>query len=179
MSTEVLLRSQSRFALGLPIVIVLWRVFVVGGELRRDERYGRAAIDIARRADMSLDELAVAVGRAAPAQGRSRGGRGQPSALCAEALRRYSQEAAIVDRHVAGAPGGGLQAEIERAQRAVELIEHGRELMLELGIRRNGRGRDVHQARLPEPAACPRRDPGEGRRDRRGDGAEPGPSART
>ena len=132
MSAEVLLRIAIAVGIGLPILIVLWRVFVMGGELRRDERYGRTAIDIARRAGLSLDELAVAADEL-------RRGKGDPKAAgatigaCVEALRRYSQEAAIVDKEVAGASGGGLQVEIDRAQRAVELIEHGRQLMLEQG----------------------------------------------
>ena len=34
MSTEVLLPLVVFFALGVPILLLLWRVFVVGGELR-------------------------------------------------------------------------------------------------------------------------------------------------
>ncbi len=132
MSADVLLRVAIALGIGLPILIVLWRVFVMGGELRRDERYGRTAVDIARRAGLSLDELSAATDEL-------RRGKGDPEATgatvgaCTEALRRYSEEAAIVDKHVATTWGSGLQAEIDRAQRAVELIEHGRRLMLESG----------------------------------------------
>ena len=57
MSGSVLLPLIVFFALALPILFLLWRVFVVGGELRRDAAYGRAALDIARRVDVSLTEL--------------------------------------------------------------------------------------------------------------------------
>jgi hypothetical protein len=56
MSSSVLLPLIVFFALALPILFLLWRVFVVGGELRRDAAYGRAALDIARRVDVSLTE---------------------------------------------------------------------------------------------------------------------------
>ena len=129
MTSDVLLPLAVAFALGVPIVLVLWRVFVVGGDLRRDAQFGRMAVDIVRRSDLSMGELSVAVDDL-------RRRKAEPEATdasiraCAEALRRYAQEAAIVDKYVTAGEGGGLRTEIERAQRAVELIEHGRQLML-------------------------------------------------
>lgn len=130
MSTEVLLPLAISFALGVPIVVLLWRVFVVGGELRRDAQYGRAAVELATRADFSLAELAAVVDdlrrrRAAPEV------TGPSLAACLEALRQYAQEAATVDKRVAHAASGGLVVEFERAQRAVELVDYGRQLMLD------------------------------------------------
>ena len=128
--SDVLLPLAVAFALGVPIALVLRRVFVVGGDLRRDAQLGRMAVDIVHRTDLSLDELALAVDdlrrrKADPAATEA------SLRACAEALRRYAREAAVVDKHVASPGGGGLRAEIERAQRAGELGEHGRQLMLE------------------------------------------------
>ena len=129
MSSDVLLPLAAAFALGVPIVLVLWRVFVVGGDLRRDAQFGRMAVDIVRRTDLSLDELSVVVDDLRRHKADAEASEASIRA-CAEALRRYAREAAIVDRYVTAVEGGGLQTEIERAERAVELIEHGRELML-------------------------------------------------
>ena len=129
-STNVLLPLAAFFALGVPIVVLLWRIFVVGGELRRDGQHGRAAVDLARRADTSLGELTAIVD---DLRRRKAGPEASAASLHAssDALRQYAIEADNVDRHFAHPGGGGLRAEIERAQRAVELIEHGRELMLD------------------------------------------------
>ena len=130
MSTEVLLPLVVFFALGVPILLLLWRVFVVGGELRRYAQEGRAAVDLARRADTSLAELSAVI------DGLRRR-RIEPDAseaslrASAEALRRYAQEAEIIDRRGVQPGSGGMHPEIVRAQRAVELVEYGRVLMLD------------------------------------------------
>jgi hypothetical protein len=50
----------------------------------------------------------------------------------ADALRQYVREAEQVDKHTVRAAGTPtFVSEIERAQRAVDLIEHGRTLMLD------------------------------------------------
>lgn len=133
MSSSVLLPLLICAALGLPIFALVWRVFVVGGELRREAQHARAARDIARRADLSLGELSEVVDEL-------RRRKASPESIAAsmtastEALGRYAAEAEVVDKHAARdghAEIGSLKAEIERAQRAVDLIEHGRERMLE------------------------------------------------
>jgi hypothetical protein len=130
MSSDVLIPVAVAFALGVPIALALWRVFVVGGDLRRDAQLGRMAVDIVRRTDRSLDELALVVD---DLRRRNADPEVTEASIraCAQALRRYAREAAIVDKYVTAGEGGGLRTEIERAQRAVELIEHGRQLMLE------------------------------------------------
>ncbi len=169
MSTDVLLPIVAFFALGVPILLLLWRVFVVGGELRREAAQGRAALDIARRADTSLRELSAIVDdlrrrKAGPEESAASLG------ACAEALRRYAAEADVVDRHVPHMAGAGLRAEIERAQRAVDLIEFGRGLMVdadgeqvaegETSIKRGYlnllHARDAIRARAEEMAAAAR-----------------------
>jgi uncharacterized protein YfaS (alpha-2-macroglobulin family) len=128
-STDALLRLVIFFALGVPILLLLRRVFVMGGQLRRDAQHGRAAVDIARRTDMSLAELSVVVD---DLRRRKAGPEGSGASLLAsaEALRRYAREAEAIDEDALRTAGAGLGAEIERAQRAVDLIEHGRLLML-------------------------------------------------
>jgi hypothetical protein len=130
MSSSVLLPLIVFCALALPILFLLWRVFVVGGELRRDAAYSRAALDIARRVDVSLTELGELIDEL-----RRRKANPEASVdslrAAAEALRHYAREAEQVDRHTIRAVGTPTFAsEIERAQRAVDLIEHGRSLML-------------------------------------------------
>jgi hypothetical protein len=61
LSPDVLLPIVVFFALGVPIVVLLWRIFVVGGQIRREAQLGRAAVDIARRAEISITELAAVV----------------------------------------------------------------------------------------------------------------------
>jgi hypothetical protein len=129
-STEVLLPLAVFFALGVPILVLLWRVFVVGGELRQYAQEGRAAVDLARRADTSLAELSAVIDglrrrRIDPDAGEA------SLRACAEALRRYAQEAEVIDRRRVQSDAPGMHVEIERAQRAVELIEYGRRLMLD------------------------------------------------
>ena len=130
MSTDVLLPLVIFFALGMPILLLLWRLFVVGGELRRDAQLGRTAVDIARRADRSLAELSLLVD---DLRRRRAGPEASAASLhaCAEALRRYAVEAEAVDRRGRYPEGTGLRAEVERAIRAVDLVEHGRVRMLD------------------------------------------------
>lgn len=128
MSSSVLLPLLIFAALGLPIFALLWRIFVVGGELRREAQQGRAARDIAHRADVSLTELLAVVD---DLRRRKSGPEVSAASMSAsaEALRRYGLEADAVQKR--GGDSVGLKSEIERAQRAVDLIEHGRVLMLE------------------------------------------------
>lgn len=130
MSTDVLLPLVVFFALGVPILLLLWRVFVVGGELRRYAQEGRAAVDLARRTDTSLAELSAVID--ALRRRRVEPDAGEASLhASAEALRRYAQEAEVIDKRAGQPESSGMHAEIVRAQRAVEMIEHGRVLMLD------------------------------------------------
>jgi DNA repair protein RadC len=131
MSSSVLLPLIVFFGLALPILLLLWRVFVVGGELRREAAQGRAALDIARRVDVSLAELTALIDELRRRKTNPEAS-GDSLRAAADALCQYVREAEQVDRHVfrvAGSPT--FVSEIERAQRAVDLIEHGRVLMLD------------------------------------------------
>jgi len=114
LSSEVIVPLAIFFALGVPIFLLLWRVFVVGGELRRDAQHGRAAADLARRADVSLTELAELVDdlrrrRAGPEIS------GPSLRASTDALHRYAQEAAAVDKQTHHTGGVGMENEVERA----------------------------------------------------------------
>jgi hypothetical protein len=138
-SIDVLLPLAIFFILGLPILLLVWRIFFVGSQLRREAQRGRAALDLARRLDSSLAELSTAVDELR----RHRAGPEASEAslrAAAQALPRYLLEAAALDKQIGAAEQGGLRAEIERAQRAVELIEHGREQMLTTRDGRIGEG---------------------------------------
>lgn len=131
MPSSVLMPLIVFFALAVPICLLMWRVFWVGGELRRDAARGRDALDLARRVDASLTELAELVDEL-----RRRKAKPDETAdiirAAADALDLSVQEAEQVDKHVGSAEGARrLVPEIERAQRAVALIEHGRELMVD------------------------------------------------
>ena len=128
MSPDVLLPIVVFFALGVPIVALLWRIFVIGGRIRREAQHGRTALDIARRANISLTELAGIVDEL---RRRKTGPDASAASLQAstDALKRYAQEAEAVDKRLPDGDTAGLKVEIERAQRAVELISHGTTLM--------------------------------------------------
>jgi len=131
MPSSVLLPLIVFFALAVPICLLLWRVFWVGGELRRDAAYGRTALDIARRVDISLTELAEVIDELRRRKATPEAS-GDSLRAAAEALAIYACEAEQVDKHALHAAGSSsLASEIERAKRAVDLIEHGRVLMLE------------------------------------------------
>ncbi|HEX7491750.1 MAG TPA: hypothetical protein VF337_08625 [Candidatus Limnocylindrales bacterium] len=139
LSPEVLLPVVVFFAIGVPIVVLLWRVFVVGGQIRRAAQNGRAALDIARRADMSISELAGVVDEL---RHRKAGPEAIADSLraAADALKGYEQEAETIDKRSPQAAVAGLKGEIERAERAVELISHGAALMADASLDRVGEG---------------------------------------
>lgn len=118
------------FALAVPIAILLWRVFVVGGELRRSAQRARTAVDLARRVDLTLGELLVIVDdlrrrKLAPEAGEA------SLEASDDALRLYIGEASSLEKNAHGPVDGNLRSELEWAQRAIDLIEHGRRLMLD------------------------------------------------
>jgi tRNA U55 pseudouridine synthase TruB len=140
MSAGVLVPLIVFFAMGVVVALLIWRVMVVGGELRRGAQQDRAAADIARRAVTSLSELCAIVDDLR--RRKSGPESGAPSLRAStDALRRYAQEAEAIARKGPGHDAGtSLVAEIERAQRAVALIEHGRQMMLDRAIDHIGEG---------------------------------------
>lgn len=117
------------FVVGALTVWLLWRVVVAGGRARRITASGFAAAEIARRAETSLAELLVIVDevrrrKVAPEDA------GANLSASSEALRRYVQEAAALSRSGPWATSAAaLVADMERAQRAIDLVTHGAELL--------------------------------------------------
>lgn len=108
---------------------LLWRLMRMGGELRRGAQLSRAAADLARRADISIGELCPIVDDLRRHKSEPESGAASLYAST-DALRRYSVEAdAIARRGPGSVPAATLAAEIGRAWRAVDLIEHGRQQM--------------------------------------------------
>jgi hypothetical protein len=128
------------FAVGLAAAWVVWRVVLVGGQLRREAQRQRAAIEIARRADQSLSELAVIVDEVRRRKVDPEVAEPDLRAT-AETMQRFSAEASSLGQ-AAITPSfhAGLAAEIERAERAIELIEHGRGMLTGRAIDSHGEG---------------------------------------
>jgi hypothetical protein len=93
---------------------------VVGGDLRQDTQFGRMAVDVVRRTDLSLDELFAAVEELRRHKADAEAT--EASILdCANALRRYAQEAAMSTVRHAGEGGGAGR----RSSGSGGFIEHG------------------------------------------------------
>lgn len=128
------------FAVSLAVAYLVWRVVLVGGQLRREAQRQRTAVQIARRADASVSELALVVDemrrrKLDPDEAR-------PSlSASAETMRRFSLEVSALG--TGDCPpefAAGLAAEIDRTERAILLIEHGAEMLAEPAFERHGEG---------------------------------------
>ena len=120
------------FVMGAAILWLLWRVVVAGGRVRREKASGVAAAEIARRTETLLGDLLVVVDevrrRKVPPQDVE-----PRMAEAADLLRRQVQDATALSR---GGPwattAAALVADMERAQRAIDLVVHGGELLADV-----------------------------------------------
>ena len=126
---KVVLPLAIFFVMGAAILWLLWRVVVAGGRARHETASGVAAAEIARRSEMLLGELLVVVDemrrrKVAPKEA-------EPDVAAAQAaLHRQAQEAMALSRAGAWATtAAALVADIERAQRAIDLVAHGGKLI--------------------------------------------------
>jgi hypothetical protein len=128
------------FAVGLTAAYLVWRVVLVGGQLRREAQSQRAAIQIAHDADESMSELASLVDEVR--RHKIEPEEAQPTLrIFADAMRRFSMEvSALGPGDSPPAFAVGLMAEIDRGERAIELIEHGTQMLAGVGIERHGEG---------------------------------------
>jgi hypothetical protein len=128
MSAEVLIPLIVFLTMCLAVLYVLWRVVVTGGDLRRVSQRLRAALDIAARADSALEQVAAAVDelRRRRADGEEVGRLLRASS---DGFRQLSRDAATIAQQGEPAVLSALVAELERARRAIELIEHGRDML--------------------------------------------------
>ncbi len=163
MPISVLVPVAVFMAMGIVVVLSLWRIVVVGGEARRGTQSLRLASDVAHRAEGCIAELAATVD--ALRHRRIRPDEAAEALVSGSAaLSVFLTEARAALARASIPPVSELVSELERAHRSLELIEHGRELMeIEGGIA--GRRGDLDQAGLSEPGPRPRRDPAKWRRD--------------
>jgi hypothetical protein len=128
------------FIMGVLVVYLIWRVVVVGGEVRRDAAVNKAAIDLAHRVDTSLTELAALVDEVRRRKSPPETTEASLQAA-ADALSHYEMEAEPMAKHKSASGAiATMAAEIERAHRAVDLIEHGRSLMADMSEDHFGEG---------------------------------------
>ena len=111
---------------------------------RRSRSSGAAGrIDAVRRRQLGADTIG------ADDRGRDRRGRRATPTRRGRSTARRPRSAIRDD----------LVAELERAERALEMVEHGATIMAQVRRRgRGARGPDLDQARLPQPHPCPRGD---------------------
>ena len=115
-------------AMGMVVVLSLWRIVVVGGEARRSTQSLRLASDVAHRAEGCLAELAATVD--ALRHRRIRPDEATEALVSGSAaLSAFVTEARSALARASIPPVSELVSELERAYRSLELIEHGRELM--------------------------------------------------
>lgn len=136
----VLLPLAVFFIMGIAVILLLWGIVVVGGKLLRDDQFRRTAGEIARAADAALAELADVVDqvrrRRTPPEAAQ-----VPLQVASQAISRYRVEAAALARNTnLAALAANLEVEIERAERAMDLIGHGVEMLTETSRGRLGEG---------------------------------------
>ena len=151
------------------VVALVWRVLLAGGRLRRDVAVTTSVTQVAGRADVVMGRLAEQVDglrrkRLAPAEvADSIEGAATDLAEC-------SADAQELSRRPGGQLAGAMAEEIDRACRAIEMIEHGRELLAIPTLERVGEGetevkrgylnllhaRDAMKLRLQDASARPR-----------------------
>jgi hypothetical protein len=115
--------------MGSAVVWLLWRVVVAGGRARRENASGAAAAEIARRTEAMLGDLIMVVDEVRRRKVDPRAAEPRIAAA-GDALRRNSSDASTLGR---GGPWAAIAAslvdDIERALRAIELVQHGSELL--------------------------------------------------
>ena len=128
------------FAVSLAVAYLVWRVVLAGGRLRREAQRQRTAVQIAHRADMAVSELAALVDDVRRRKIEPEVAR-QTLRASAETIRGFSEDiCALGSGDSPPAFAVGLIGEIDRTKRAIELIEHGAEMLAEYAIERHGEG---------------------------------------
>jgi hypothetical protein len=118
--------------MAIPVVWLAWRVVLAGGRLRMEKASAGEVATLAGQVDKVLEEVLAHVDemrrrKVAPADV-------MPALQAAtDALSRYIDEAVTFGRNPAWtAMSDALVADIERAQRAIDLIVHGGNLMADV-----------------------------------------------
>jgi hypothetical protein len=111
------------------VAYVLWRGVTVAGDIRGDVELRAQLTEIVRRADTTLTELASVVDDVR--HRRTEAETAEPMLSAAiEAVDRYRDEAGSI---VAWPPSSGVRdalvADLERAGRAIDMVDHGCRMM--------------------------------------------------
>lgn len=126
MNFQVLLPILLFAAMGACVIAVTWRVVVAAGEARRTAQATRIASDVAHRADVCLTRLATDLDdlrhRRRPL---AESATGAVDAIVAE-TNGLLDEAREAERRSRSKAVARLVAELERAVRALQLVEYGR-----------------------------------------------------
>jgi hypothetical protein len=125
---NVLLPLAAFLAMGLVVLLALWRIVVVGGEARRAAQSYRTASDVAHRADGCIADVAATIDdlrrrRLEPDAAAS------PLAEATATLAAYAAEVRTGMGREGAVAFLALADELDRAQRSLELVEHGRQLL--------------------------------------------------
>jgi hypothetical protein len=126
---EVLLPLLIFFAMSGAVLWMVWRVVVAGGRARRDNASATRTAETARRAEMQLADLLVVVDemrrrRIAPAETAP-----ALSACWTELGRHVAEATALAKGGQWASSATALVGDLERAQRAIELVAHGGQLL--------------------------------------------------
>lgn len=125
----VLLSTVAFIALAIAFVTVARRASKVIAETRDDERFRRAVEDLAGRIDLSLGAV-ISLTDDVRRHRITADSIGPNVDAARDAVRRYSEEAQLLDPPVpAEDVRADLLAELERADRALEMVAHGCSLL--------------------------------------------------
>jgi hypothetical protein len=129
---NVLLPLVIFFGMGAAILWLLWRVVVLGGRARRETASGAATAEIAHRSETLLGDLLVVVDEVRRRKVAPQDAEPQMAEAQA-ALQRNVAEATALTRSGAWASSAvALVADLERAQRAIEFVSHGAQLLADV-----------------------------------------------
>lgn len=132
LDAKVVLPLVIFFVMGAAVLWLLWRVVVAGGRARGERASGVAAAEIARRSEVLLGDLLLVVDELRRRKLSSQDAAPE-MAGAQDTLRRQVQEATALTRSGPWATtAAALVADMERAQRAIDLIVHGGELLADV-----------------------------------------------
>jgi len=135
---SVLLPVAVFVAMGVVVVAALWRLMIVGGRARRSTQGLRTASDIAHRAEMLIADTAAGL-EGLRHHGQDVPGAAETTAAGTGRLTALAAEAKTVRDRTGDPAVAALVVDLERALRSMQLIEHGRQVILQ-GESVNGEG---------------------------------------
>ncbi len=119
------------FGMGAVVVYVLRRVLTTGSYYRRDAEMGFAVEEIARAADEPLCILAQVTDEMRRRLTDARETEMAVGSAAAAIRRQIDRAAALAQANPQSENAAGLVEDLQRALRAAELIEHGRQMLVD------------------------------------------------